>query len=259
MPRAQGKPLPPCTGTPPSNSLLPRAQRQSPQPRQQPGADGQTDDSIPVAAVTRPSPLAARSPTGEALAPAEGRTFPSGTALMSAAAYQPPLRLINLITPPQITGEAKLQARGGSGPWGHPALCRHPRNGSPPSWWDTEAPSVGSQGPHEPQDPKRGVPELPPRPTAPARSLHGARLRRGPKPPRENNHGSCREQSAQRGARPVPPRRGSAAHRPTPGTLQQGPQGDRFPLTPKPAPRGVPRLCNPKPCPAPRTGHLAPT
>lgn len=107
----QGPPITTCTREPPCHRAqgprqatascpelrrtLQGALRQSPQPRQQPGADGQRDrqtDSIPVAAVTRPSPLATQSPTGEALAPTEGRTFPSRAALMSAAApaaYRP--------------------------------------------------------------------------------------------------------------------------------------------------------------------------
>jgi len=78
---------------------------------------------------------------------------------MSAAAplHTGPLRLINLITLLQITGDAKLQARRGSGPQGHPAHIRDPGNGFPPSRRDTKAPTVGSQGgqgSREPQDEK---------------------------------------------------------------------------------------------------------
>lgn len=118
-----------------------------PQPRTDRQTDGQGSSLSPLSPTEPP-----RIPPGP---------FPSGALLMSARGRRripSPLRLINLITPLQITGDAKPEGRRSVG------APLTPRNGFPPLCWDPKAPTLGSQGGQghcQPQDGTGGAPQPP--------------------------------------------------------------------------------------------------
>lgn len=188
---------------PAATHTAPCAQQHPPQPI----VDGQMDRLHPRHPCCHPAepPSQPKAPRGEALARVEGRTFPSGAALMSAAAsaaYRPRSDSLISLRRYKSLEMPSCKLRGAVVCGGTLHTAEIPGTGFSPSRWDAEAPTVGSQGgqgPHEPQNEKRGAPEPPlhPRHTSavPPRGMSAPRPQTDPMKtitaPVESNQARC--------------------------------------------------------------------